>query len=289
MNKTSKSIKKNIPLSILFFLTFFFCVHAFAKPAAEWLPKNLDIEQMRGSQSIKTFTLKPNQDGQDVAVRVGSKLEPWVTVSPGSIKDLQKGQDLEVTVVINVPPNAETGIYNGVIQLREKNPGQQQDTIAKPLPIKIQVTEKIAGNLPPDPKKKGMRTLLGIDSDNDGVRDDIQRYIYFTYPDDEKIRMALTQIALQWQGLLAQANDLEAAYNHATKMMRHGECLYYLKGRASLNMDASLQAEVLNTKERSIAYITYSDSLGGTNMRSAPLKEWKNSCAFDVDAIGVNQ
>jgi len=271
------------------FFTFFPCSHLFAKPVFEWIPQSLDIEQMRGTQSIQTITLKSNQNAQDVSVRIGSKLEPWVTVSPGSIKELQKGQDLEVTVVINVPLNAETGVYNGVIQLQEKNPGQQQNTIAKPLSIKIEVTEKIAGNLPPDPKKKGMRTLLGIDSDNDGVRDDIQRYIYFTYPDDEKVQMGLTQIASQWQGLLAQADDHDAAYFHTTEMERHGECLDYIMGEKAGKVIAALDAEVLNTKERSIAYINYSKSLGGAMTSGAPLKEWKNSCAFDVDAMGVNQ
>ena len=43
--------------------------------------------------------------------------------------------------------------------------------------------------LPTDPGKAGKETLLGIDTDGDGVRDDIQRYIYFTYPDDKKLRL----------------------------------------------------------------------------------------------------
>jgi hypothetical protein len=144
-------------------------------------------------------------------------------------------------------------------------------------------------SLPPDPGEEGKQTLLGIDSDNDGVRDDIQRYIYFTYPDNEKVRMALTQIAMEWQGLLSQASDPDAAFNHATKMARHGECLFYIQGEASLDADAALQAEILNTRERSIAYINYSNALGGAIITGAPLKKWKDSCNFDVDAIGGAQ
>jgi len=34
--------------------------------------------------------------------------------------------------------------------------------------------------LPPNPGEAGKATLQGIDSDNDGVRDDIQRYIALT-------------------------------------------------------------------------------------------------------------
>ena len=143
--------------------------------------------------------------------------------------------------------------------------------------------------LPPDPGEEGKLTLLGVDSDEDGVRDDIQRYIYFTYPDDEKLQLGLTYYAKEFQGVLADANDREAAYNHAVKMARHGECLFHIKGRGSINICRALRAEILNTRERSIAYITYSDNLGGRVIRGAPRDEWKDSCSFDVDATGGDQ
>jgi hypothetical protein len=49
------------------------------------------------------------------------------------------------------------------------------------------------GGLPPDPGEAGKATIEGIDSDQDGLRDDIQRYIALTYPDSEKTREALRQ------------------------------------------------------------------------------------------------
>jgi len=156
-------------------------------------------------------------------------------------------------------------------------------------------TDLVQGNnnsnfvLPPDPGKEGKETLLGIDTDGDGVRDDIQRYIYFTYPDDKKLRLGLTYYAIEFQGVLKDANDREAAYDHANKMARHGECLYYLKGRDSFDIIDLLLAEILNTRERSIAYIKYSDNLGGRFIRGAPRKEWKDSCSFDVDGTACEQ
>ena len=143
--------------------------------------------------------------------------------------------------------------------------------------------------LPPDPGKAGKVTLLGIDTDGDGVRDDIQRYIYFTYPDDKKLRLGLTYYAIEFQGVLKDANDREAAYDHANKMSHHGECLFYIKGEESIDIRRRLRAEILNTRERSIAYIKYSDNLGGRIIRGAPQKEWKDSCSFDVDGIGGEQ
>jgi len=155
--------------------------------------------------------------------------------------------------------------------------------------LTVQVLMQDGVVLPPDPGKEGKKTLLGIDSDGDGIRDDIQRYIYFTYPDDEKLRLGLTYYAKEFQGILADADDREAAYEHAIKMARHGECLNYLKGDDSIYIERALDAEILNTRERSIAYITYSNNLGGRVIDGAPLKEWKDSCSFDVDAPGVDQ
>ena len=151
------------------------------------------------------------------------------------------------------------------------------------------VTAKLTGDgLPPDPGEAGKQTLSGIDSDADGVRDDIQRYIYFTYPNDEKTQAALTEVAKEFQALLLQTADADAVFLHATKMARHGECLDYIKGEAGADILAALQSEFLNTRDRTLAYIQYNSTLSGEIIIGKPLAEWKNSCAFDVDAIGVS-
>ena len=92
-----------------------------------------------------------------------------------------------------------------------------------------------------------------------------------------------------FQGVLADADDRDLSYEHAVNMARHGECLFYLKSKESIYICRVLRAEILNTRERSIAYITYSDNLGGRVIRGAPLKEWNDSCSFDVDATGGDQ
>ncbi|RPI69998.1 MAG: hypothetical protein EHM38_06885, partial [Geobacteraceae bacterium] len=108
--------------------------------------------------------------------------------------------------------------------------------------------------LPTDPGRVGKQGLNGIDADNDGVRDDIQRYLSVEYPDDEKVRLVMTQVTIEYQKLLAESNDPEAAVLHATRLARHGECLDYLVGDAARTMLARLKAEILNTQERSRAY-----------------------------------
>ena len=263
---------------------------AVARPVISWEPTKIEIEQMQGTQSIHTMIVRSTKDLQDIIARVVPELQSWVSVSPASIGVIQNEKDLELTVTINVPPDAIVGEYNGVIQLKQATVGQNQRVIAKPLPIALVITEQEDNEvLPPDPGDAGKQTLLGIDSDSDGVRDDIQRYIYFAYPDNEKVRVALTQIAIEYQGLLSQASDPDAAFNHATRMARHGECVDYIQGEAASDTLAALKAEFLNTKERSLAYINYNNSLGGEMIFGTPLQDWKNSCNFDVDAIGDAQ
>lgn len=263
---------------------------AVARPIISWTPSIIKIEQMQGTQSIHTMIVTSTKDLQGIIARVVPELQPWVSVSPAPIGVIQRGDDLELTITIIVPHDAVIGEYDGVIQLKQATVGKNPRTIAMPLPVELAIIEQEDNEvLPPDPGEAGKQTLLGVDSDSDGVRDDIQRYIYFAYPDNEKVRVALTQIAIEYQGLLAQASDPDSAFNHATRMARHGECVDYIQGETASDTLAALKAEILNTKERSLAYVNYSNSLGGKMIFGAPLQDWKNSCNFDVDAIGGAQ
>ncbi len=60
--------------------------------------------------------------------------------------------------------------------------------------------------LPPDPGDGGKQTPEGVDSDKDGLRDDVQREIMFLAPESEKLRMALGQYARAEQLLTNQTS-----------------------------------------------------------------------------------
>jgi hypothetical protein len=221
-----------------------------------------------------------------------------IRVTNGSLEDADYEMVSSSEIILNSEVIINESNFNqnvGIVEVEKdlsRVTNNTIDVILKGKPRGALTVQILADNgvvLPPDPGEEGKLTLLGIDSDGDGVRDDIQRYIYFTYPDEEKLRLGLTYYAKEFQGVLADADDREATYNHAIKMARHGECLCYLKGEGAINIRRALRAEILNTRERSIAYIAYSDNLGGRVIRGAPLKEWKDSCSFDVDATGGDQ
>jgi hypothetical protein len=141
--------------------------------------------------------------------------------------------------------------------------------------------------LPPDPGPDGDATLEGIDSNNNGIRDDIERWIYLTYPESEKLRRALIQEYYPLQNMIIHGHqqDRDAVYNDMDALMRSGECLFYVYQKSPHNITAELKALIVNTDERFNGYMESSRLLGGGSFRGRHPSERKTSCTFDPDVI----
>jgi hypothetical protein len=139
--------------------------------------------------------------------------------------------------------------------------------------------------LPPDPGEAGKATLEGIDSDGDGLRDDIQRYIALTYPDSQKTRAALRQYTIALNKVMLESPDEESALNNTELIHRASECLWYIFSENSIKMKKILKSEYLNTMDRSQAYLEYNSKLGGHVFRGKDFDEYKSSCTFDPDTM----
>ena len=63
--------------------------------------------------------------------------------------------------------------------------------------------------LPPDPGEAGKATLAGIDSDKDGVRDDLQREIVYMYPQNDEVRRVLRAMVKKGQDMITTEGDHE--------------------------------------------------------------------------------
>lgn len=70
--------------------------------------------------------------------------------------------------------------------------------------------------LPPDPGEAGKKTLAGIDSNNDGVRDDLEREIVYMYPQNEEVRRVLRAMVKKGQEVITTEGDHE----HFKKLMQ---------------------------------------------------------------------
>jgi hypothetical protein len=139
--------------------------------------------------------------------------------------------------------------------------------------------------LPPDPGEAGKATLEGIDSDNDGLRDDIQRYIALQYSDSGKTRAALRQAALALQNIILNSSDEANALRNTELEARASECIRYIRPDDGRSIDNMLMAEFLNTKTRSRAYLVYDAKLSGHVFGTRDLNQYKGSCAFDPDQM----
>lgn len=137
--------------------------------------------------------------------------------------------------------------------------------------------------LPPDPGEAGKVTLEGIDSDKDGVRDDIQRYIATEYPHSEKTRRVLTDMAKANQEFLLSADDKDKVLEATKEQSKQVSCIFYIDPQKAYQMQKELTAEILNTEERVRTWIKADAHLGGMSF-SLPDDE-KAQCSFDPDQL----
>ena len=114
--------------------------------------------------------------------------------------------------------------------------------------MKADVSFKFPPGFPPDPGAAGKKALQGIDSDHDGLRDDIQRWIYARFPNEKEKQSALKQMALAYQKALGAHSDKDMIINleRTSKAIR---CLDDIFGNQNNEMEL-VQAKVLNTKKR---------------------------------------
>lgn len=121
----------------------------------------------------------------------------------------------------------------------------------------------VLANLPPDPGPAGEATLAGIDSDNDGVRDDVQRWIAIHYPNSQMTRAALIQDTKAMQRILLDAADPVKSYSDALEDNRAMQCLSYVRPNDFYQISVEHQAIFLNTRLRSRAWLQADHNLSG--------------------------
>ncbi|TJZ65219.1 carbohydrate-binding protein [Chitiniphilus eburneus] len=141
-------------------------------------------------------------------------------------------------------------------------------------------TDTINGiKVPPDPGSAGRKTLAGIDADQDGVRDDVQRFLaqeVGKHPARFKYAMEMARITQQ-KVLTANGNDRDLAKSLATQWGMALDCFYGTYKDSTEDYEWRLQfskkstALNYNTPERMESYVKYGELLSG-RVISSPLK-----------------
>jgi len=245
-------------------------------PPVAWEPHQLEINltpQML--TTVASATAHVQTDISATAIEMVPSLAPYVTASPSMLSPLAGGSQVSIELIASVPVGTPFGFIEGTLHLRSGS-----STIARPLPVTLAIT---VVPIPPDPGDAGEQTLEGIDSNGNGLRDDIERYIVVTYPDSARTRMALTQYTLGVQQSLLDTDDRQASRDNFVALSNGNACLFHIQPDAAGAMISELMAEVLNTNERSKAWLAAERHLGGQFLTFQ--EDVIAACGFDPDIL----
>lgn len=135
----------------------------------------------------------------------------------------------------------------------------------------------------PDPVKNNA-TVGGIDSDNDGIRDDVQIWIETEYQNQPLIKLALQQMARAQQIDLLSVNDKELSRITGVKLLDSNICLMGIAGGdESYLIQERMDKIFLNTKERHFAHIKANGNFSGSSYSLPITFESRTAlCAFNL-------
>jgi len=158
-------------------------------------------------------------------------------------------------------------------------------------PAKLVIYWEVNGHrLPPEPDPKiNNSTLLGVDVNHNGVRDDVERWIYKKYKDKHPIHI---DIAMQ----AGRAYKLVLEHPEKAKEIRlkvNGALFcgwYYQKDAYRYNdptlvherIDAPVKSKYFNTKARQDVYWEYDKTLSGDAYDLPRSKQRKALCDFNT-------
>ena len=145
------------------------------------------------------------------------------------------------------------------------------------------------GGLVPDPGPANDRTLAGIDSNNDGVRDDVERLIEINFSGRPDSISALRQGARAMQRALVDTGAQRAAVGDAEDSARALECLMAVRPSDGSRYFLELVAEMVDTDLRLNTYLALNEQLSGLAFTSEAPDRWLSSCSFTPTNASLRQ
>jgi hypothetical protein len=244
------------------------------QPKITWSPGSIYAGITSTTTVTQTFTFTSDQQLQNVVIEPVPQIAPFIQIQPNTISTVATGQPQSIRITFRASGNTVYGAYDGTIHLRLGN-------ATLPQTLKTSVTYAVVP-LPPDPGAAGKATLAGIDSDGDGIRDDVQRWIALTYATSTSIRSALAQYSRAVQRLLSGATGSTAM----TAVLRGQYCsnrtqfLLHIPVTGGYLYKGAL-AQSLNTYPRARAFYTADASTSGTFFSTPPPGHELDACDID--------
>lgn len=159
--------------------------------------------------------------------------------------------------------------------------------------VTLNITWVVNGHvLPPEPDPTiNNSTLLGIDVNDNGVRDDVERWIYETYKDMHPIHIDIgMQAGRAYKKVLEtpeRAKEIRKEVNGAlfcASYYNFGAQLFNDPILVHERIDAPVKSKYFNTKARSDTYLQYDTLLSGGSYTLPEYDEMKSFCDFNTSA-----
>ena len=201
-----------------------------------------DISDGDGDTQNLSFEIVSNSTPSLFAV------QPSVSYPSGTLRYTPK-EGSEGTATISVRLKDDGGTSNGGVDASEN------------VKFILSIEKMTINGLPADPGEEGKKTILGIDSNSNGIRDDIEIELYYLYEDQYRIRNILYEIAKGSQIAfeLYLSGDFEKAKREKRRSTESIECLI---GSDDPHKDLqTLQLLSANTPDRFSTYWDLNDSM----------------------------
>ena len=136
----------------------------------------------------------------------------------------------------------------------------------------------------PSPEQNNA-TIKGIDSDGDGIRDDVQVWINKNYVNQPQKKLAVQQMARTFQTLLTSIDNEELSKEALRRFLDSSICLEVITGfDEETIIRANIKKLYLNTKDRLYAEIKANQKLSGQSyIAFQDIEKKKALCSFNVD------
>lgn len=111
--------------------------------------------------------------------------------------------------------------------------------------------------VPADPGETGDASVVGVDVDGNGMRDDVQRFINLNYWKDGNLKYYAESVAKSQLDLInigANSGSPDQARNAMNEMDKFAQCLGFRFPLLGREVIGNLAAAVLSTKDRAKAY-----------------------------------
>lgn len=269
------------------------------------MAKEIDITKSKGTEQSEVHSLTPAVGHMQIPQGAEIKVVFTVALNPKSIqkneitlKDITQtkkrsiGGDVtynaeEKSIIFTPAQSLQEGYYEITIKSL-RTIGEEKDAHIGGIQYRFFVTEQEIVNgyvLPPTPDPTlNNATLLGVDSNDNGIRDDVERKIVIKYVKPIEIELMLSYAKIDQEIMASLESDVLVLERKGSRV---SDCEMYLlkQGIDIKNSVSDSENFTYNTKSRAKKYMNYNKALSGGVYGSSP-SDWNaEACNFDVEQM----